>query len=161
MASMRKTENMLILFHKKSIIPASFKRSGDNICSYSFSFPSPAIRLVKSSIFSFFYGGRETGFIAIDISFMGLSSAAIRLEERAPHLRQRWITAHSPFLRTHTAIGSIMPPQSDWRSPGSISTWRLHRQFGQWLRWSLPAPAGTTSLPHTLQVKLSWQGWVL
>ena len=95
------------------------------------------------------------------ISFMGLSSAATRLEDRAPHRRHRWMMAHSPLLRTHTATGSIRPPQSDARSPGSMSTWRLERQLGQWLRWPLPAPPGVTRRPQDLQVKLSWQGWFL
>ena len=99
--------------------------------------------------------------MAMDISFLGLSSAATRLEDSAPHRRQRWMTAHSPPLRTHTAMGSMMPPQSEARSPGSTSTWRLDRQLGQWLRCSLPAHAGAANQPHTLQVKLSWQEWVL
>ena len=38
---------------------------------------------------------------------------------------------HSPFLRTQTPMASIMPPQSAARSPGSSSTCRLDRQFGQ------------------------------
>ena len=71
------------------------------------------------------------GFIAMDISFMGLSSAATRLELKAPHLRHLWMIAHSPLFLTHTATGSMIPPQSDSLSPGSISTWRLDRQFGQ------------------------------
>ena len=56
---------------------------------FYFSFPSPAIKSVISSIFSSGNGGNATGFIAIDISFMGLSSAATRLDESTPHLRQR------------------------------------------------------------------------
>ena len=100
-------------------------------------------------------GGCARGFSATDISFMGLSSAAVRLELSLPHRRHRWMTAHSPPLRTQTPMGSIIPPQSEARSPGSSSTWRLHRQLGQWLRWALPAASGTTGRPHTLQVKLS------
>ena len=46
--------------------------------------------------------------------------------------------------RIDTATGSISPPQSDSRSPGSMSRCTEHRQLGQWFRWSLPAPAGTT-----------------
>ena len=61
-------------------------------------------------------GGLPRGFMAMLISFMGLSSAAARLEERAPHRRHRWMMAPLPPLRTHTATGSIMPPQSDARS---------------------------------------------
>ena len=68
-----------------------------------------------------------------------------------------------PFavFRTQTAMGSMIPPQSEARSPGSMSTCRLERQLGQWLRWSLPAFSGVQSRPQTLQVKLSWQAWVL
>ena len=98
--------------------------------------------------------------MAMDMSFMGLSSAATRLDDSAPHRRQRWTTAHSPLFRTHTATGSISPPQWAERSPGSTSRWRLVRQLGQWLRWSVPAPAETTRRPQCLQVKLSVQGWV-
>ena len=99
--------------------------------------------------------------MAMDISFIGLSSAATRLELRAPQRLQRWMMAHSPFFRTQTAMGSMIPPQSEARSPGSMSTCRLERQLGQWLRWSLPAFWGVQSLSQTLQVKLSWQAWVL
>ena len=105
-------------------------------------------------------GGADRGFMAMDMSFMGLSSAATRLDDRAPHRRQRWTMAHSPLFRTHTAMGSITPPQPAARSPGSTSRWRLVRQLGQWLRWSAPAPAETTGRPQCLQVKLSVQGWV-
>ena len=59
--------------------------------------------------------------MARDISFMGVSSAAMRLELKAPQILQRWTMAHSPFLRTHTEMGSITPPQSAARSPGSLS----------------------------------------
>ena len=41
------------------------------------------------------------------MSFMGLSSAATRLELSFPQRLQRWMIAHSPFFRTHTATGSI------------------------------------------------------
>ena len=99
--------------------------------------------------------------MAMDMSFIGLSSAATRLELSAPQRLQRWMMAHSPPLRTQTEMGSMMPPQSLSRSPGSMSTWRLLRQLGQWLRWSLPAFSGVQSLPQTLQVKASWQAWVL
>ena len=87
-----------------------------------FSLPSPAIRSVISSIRSSGKGGEPIGFIATLISFMGLSSAAILLELSAPQRRQRCMTAHSPFFRTQTAIGSMIPPQPLSRSPGSIST---------------------------------------
>ena len=126
-----------------------------------FILPSPAMRAVISSMRSSGNGGSHRGFMAIDMSFMGLSSAATRLELSAPQRLQRWMIAHSPPLRTQTATGSMMPPQSAARSPGSMSTCRLERQLGQWLRWSLPAPCGVQSRPQTLQVKVSLQGWVL
>ena len=106
-------------------------------------------------------GGKATGFMAMDSSFLGVSSAATRLEDSVPHRRQRWMIAHSPPLRTHTAMGSITPPQSEARSPGSTSTWRLDRQLGQWFRWLLPAPWGKTDQPQVRQVKDSRQGRVL
>ena len=98
---------------------------------------------VSSLIRSIGNGGKHSGFNAMLISFIGLSSAATRFEVRAPHMRQRWTIAHSPFFLTQTAMGSIMPPQSAALSPGSISTCRLERQFGQWFLCSLPysAPA--------------------
>ena len=40
------------------------------------------------------------GRAAMDSSFIGLSSAATRLEDSAPHRLQRWMTAHSPPFRT-------------------------------------------------------------
>ena len=119
------------------------------------------MRAVISSMRSSGNGGSHSGFMAMLISFMGLSSAAVRLELSAPQRLQRWMTAHSPPRRTQTAMGSMMPPQSDARSPGSTSTCRLERQLGQWLRWSLPAFSGVHSRPQTLQVKLSWQACVL
>ena len=73
-------------------------------------------------------GGLASGFTASDISLSGLSSAAILFEESAPQILQRWIIAHSPFFLTHTAIGSIVPPQSAARSPGSASRCLLQRQ---------------------------------
>ena len=123
--------------------------------------PSPAMRAVISSMRSSGNGGSHRGLMAMDMSFMGLSSAATRLELSVPQRLQRWMIAHSPPLRTQTATGSMMPPQSAARSPGSMSTCRLERQLGQWLRWSLPAFRGVQSRPQTLQVKVSLQGWVL
>ncbi len=51
--------------------------------------PSPAISSVISSIRSSGNGGSHKGFIAMDISFIGLSSAATRLELSFPQRRQR------------------------------------------------------------------------
>lgn len=126
-----------------------------------FNFPSPAISAVNSSMRSIGNGGRHIGFMAIDINFIGLSSAATRFEQNCPQRRQRWMIAHSPFLRTHTDTGSMILPQSDSRSPGSLSKCILHKQFGQWFLWLLPAPAETTNRPQFLQTKLSAQGWFL
>ena len=84
--------------------------TGDETNSYM-KLPSPPIRLVNSSILSNGNGGEVRGFMAIDISFIGLSSAAIRFEESFPHLLHRWIIAHSPSFLTHTLMGSIIPPQ--------------------------------------------------
>lgn len=92
------------------------------LSSHYFILPSPPMSAVISSIRSNGKGGSHKGFMAIDINFIGLSSAATRFEDNSPHLRQRWIMAHSPFFLTHTATGSMIPPQSDARSPGSMST---------------------------------------
>ena len=70
----------------------------------------------------------------IDVRSFGQVFAFSRLELRAPHRRHRWIRAHSPPLRTHAATGSMIPPQSAARSPGSRSRCRLVRQLGQWFR---------------------------
>ena len=123
--------------------------------------PSPPMRAVSSSMRSSGKGGRHRGRRAMLMSFMGLSSAATRLELKAPQRLQRWIMAHSPLFRTQTATGSMMPPQSAARSPGSMSTWRLERQLGQWLRCWLPVFSGVQRRPQTLQVNESVQGWVL
>lgn len=105
-----------------------------SLCVHLCNWPSPPISAVISSIRSSGNGGAVSGFMAMLISFIGLSSAAMRLDDIAPQRLHLWITAHSPPLRTHTATGSINPPQSLSRSPGSISTCRLVRQLGQWLR---------------------------
>ena len=101
------------------------------LCYFAYICPSPPMSAVISSIFSNGKGGWESGFIAIDISFIGLSSAATRLELKCPHLRQRWMIAHSPFFLTHTPTGSMIPPQSASLSPGSMSKCKLLRQLGQ------------------------------
>jgi hypothetical protein len=63
---------------------------------------------------------------------------------------QRWMRIHSPSPRTAIAIGSIEAWQAEPRSPGVSSTWRLHRQLGQWLRCAVPgATAGTSSRQWT------------
>lgn len=67
--------------------------------------PSPPIRAVISSIRSSGKGGSHRGFNAMDMSFMGLSSAATRFELSIPQRLQRWTMAHSPPLRTQTAMG--------------------------------------------------------
>lgn len=90
------------------------------------------------------------------ISLSGESSAAILFELNAPQVLQRWIIAHSPFFRTHTAIGSIIPLQSDARSPGVLSRCMLERQLGQWFRWAVPEFSFVTVIPHFLQTKTSF-----
>lgn len=93
--------------------------------------PSLPISLVISSIRSKGNGGKLRGLMATDMSFIGLSSAATRFDPSFPQRRHRWMIAHSPSFRTHTATASMMPPQSEPRSPGSLSTCKLARQFEQ------------------------------
>ena len=62
--------------------------------------PSPPISAVISSMRSNGNGGSHSGFMAMDMSFMGLSSAATRLALSAPQRLHRWMIAHSPPLRT-------------------------------------------------------------
>lgn len=90
--------------------------------TYTLMLPSPPIILVSSWIRSIGNGGNASGFIASNISFMELSYTATRFELKAPHLRHRWMMAHSPLFLTHTAMESIYPPQSASLSPGSMST---------------------------------------
>ena len=129
--------------------------------NHYFKLPSPPIRAVSSSIRSTGNGGSHNGFMAIAMSFIGLSSAATRLDDSFPQIRHRWIMAHSPFFLTHTATGSIIPPHSASLSPGSLSKCWLLRQFGQWFLCPDPAPSGTTGRPHTLQVNRSVQACFL
>ena len=109
--------------------------------------------LSNLSIYSSGNGGEARGFTAIDISLTGLSSAAILFELSAPHRLHLCITAHSPFLRTHTPMGSMIPPQSAERSPGSLSKWTLDKHTGQWFLFCVPAPSVVTLAPHTRQIK--------
>lgn len=51
--------------------------------------PAPPISAVISSMRSNGNGGSHSGFIAMLISFIGLSSAATRLDDSAPQRRQR------------------------------------------------------------------------
>src|SRR3954453_11817721 len=71
----------------------------------------------------------------------------MRVTLTAPQPVQRCTSAHSPPVRTETAIGSIAPAQPAARSPGtSASTWRRQRELGQWLRCFVPgALPGTSS----------------
>ena len=110
---------------------------------------------VMSRISSFEITALPNGRIARAISFIGLSSAATRLELIFPHLRHRWMTAHSPLFLTQTPIGSIRPWQSDSRSPGSripphsfpslSSSWMAKRQLGQ---WSGSLPCSSAGIVH-------------
>ncbi len=56
---------------------------------YHFISPSPAMRRVISSMRSMGNGGALSGRMAMLMSFIGLSSAATRLDESAPQRRQR------------------------------------------------------------------------
>lgn len=94
-------------------------------------------------------GGIASGRTARDIKTTSLSSPAMRLDRNVEQLRQRWMMAHSPPRRIHTAIGSISPRQPHRRSPGWMSRCTLQRQWGQWLRCRVPPASGTT-------VRLQW-----
>lgn len=52
-------------------------------------FPSPPMSAVISSMRSMGKGGAQSGFIAMLISFIGLSSAATRFDKSAPQRLQR------------------------------------------------------------------------
>ena len=90
------------------------------------------------------------------MSFMGLLSTAMRFEDNAPQARHRWMMAHSPFLRTQTATGSMTPPQWAARSPGSTSRCRLARQLGQWLRCAPPADLAGESVVAGMAFEVSF-----
>lgn len=109
---------------------------------------------VSSLIRSIGNGGEHSGFIAMLISFIGLSSAATRFEDIAPHLRQRWTIAHSPFFLTQTAMGSMIPPQSEALSSGSISTCRLERRSSNGFCGCCPLPAALQCVRTPCKQKL-------
>jgi hypothetical protein len=88
-------------------------------------------------------------------SAISSSSAAIRFVLMAPHESHLWTSAHSRFVRIQIPIGSMCPRHPERRSPGRISTWRLHRQRGQWLRCCVPEPGGGTATPQ-LEHKKVW-----
>lgn len=83
------------IFHSPSSIfnyyPADAKTTRENLGWFSIylTAPSPPMSAVSSSIRSNGNGGNATGFMAMDISFIGLSSAAARLECSTPQRRQR------------------------------------------------------------------------
>lgn len=83
--------------------------AGKNLLRYFLSgyssAPSPPMSAVSSLMRSIGNGGKHSGFNAMLISFIGLSSAAMRFDDSAPHMRQRWTIAHSPFFLTQTAMG--------------------------------------------------------
>lgn len=119
--------------------------------------PDPPMRAVSSSIRSRGKGGRVRGFRAMDMSFMGLSSAATRLEWRTP----------APLATVDDGpLAAFAHPDTHWLHDAAASAARSParrpgeavRQLGQWLRCSPPVGPGVTRRPHTLQVKLSWQG---
>lgn len=95
------------------------------------------------------YGGMVSGIAANCISSSTLSSAAVRLRRRRPQRVQRWMSIQRRSPRTVTAIGSIPPGQSAFRSPGTLRSRCLdHRQLGQWLRWDVPGASSETSTPQ-------------
>lgn len=105
-------------------------------------------------------GGNARGRTARRTNSNGESSAADRLACSTPQPMQRWINTHSPDPRTVIAIGSMPEPQSSSmaRSPGRSSTWRDHRQVGQWLRCSVPgASDGTSRRQLTQRKELGWR----
>ena len=83
------------IFHSQFSIfnyyPADAKTTRENLGWFSIylTAPSPPMSTVSSSIRSNGNGGNATGFMAMDISFIGLSSAAARLECSIPQRRQR------------------------------------------------------------------------
>lgn len=83
------------IFHSPSSIfnyyPADAKTTRENLGWFSIylTAPSPPMSAVSFSIRSNGNGGNATGFMAMDISFIGLSSAAARLECSTPQRRQR------------------------------------------------------------------------
>ena len=83
------------IFHSQFSIfnyyPADAKTTRENLGWFSIylTAPSPPMSAVSSSIRSNGNGGNATGFMAMDISFIGLSSAAARLECSTPQRRQR------------------------------------------------------------------------
>ena len=107
-------------------------------------------------------GGRVRGFRAMDMSFMGVvvRRHPVGVENAAPLAAvddgPLAAFAHPDTHWLHD-VAAVRRPV-----PGSSSRWRLRRQLGAVVA-VLPSPvgAGVTRRPHTLQVKLSWQGCVL
>lgn len=62
------------------------------------------------------------------------------------------MSIHRRSPRTVTAIGSMAPGQSAFRSPGTLrSRCRDHKQTGQWLRCDVPGASSETSTPQCPQ----------
>jgi len=76
--------------------------------------------------------GVANGSAANCINTRTLSSPAVLLRRSRPQWVHRWISTQRPSPRTVTAIGSMPPEQSAFRSPGTLrSRCRDHRQAGQ------------------------------
>ena len=75
-------------YSKDSLCGVYFPQRESDFSAYLIC-PSPPISAVISSMRSNGNGGSQRGFIAMLMSFMGLSSAATRLELSAPHRLQR------------------------------------------------------------------------
>src|SRR5215469_387 len=64
------------------------------------------------------------------------------------------MSIHRRSPRTVTAIGSMPPGHSAFRSPGTLRSRCLdHKQLGQWLRWDVPGASRETSTPQWPQRK--------
>jgi len=103
-------------------------------------------------IFSAFNRVRSKALICTEASntpytLSGLSSAAIRLMDKAPHSGHSWMSINSPWhapyffqvALTVNPTGFIGDLQAERRSPAACrSRWRDHRQYGQWFRFLTP-----------------------
>ena len=96
--------------------------------------------------------------MAIAISFMGLSSAAMRLECIRPQTRHRWMTAHSPFFAhpdrdgVHHAVAGGCPVA------GFLIQMDASQTVGAVIAVVAPGPGRHHQPPQTRQVKGSGQG---
>ena len=78
------------------------------------------------------------------------ASCAARFRLISPHFVHRWTIIYPFRASGSTLIGSICPPHAFALSPGFSSTWRDHRQNGQWFLDVYPS--GSTSRPQCAQM---------